>query len=114
MRKATRNYVIFLLLAALSVFLAPSSFLLWVVFPRGLSAGRVTWGLIQRWSGLALTVLVLIHVFIHRTWLVRMSRRLFAQALSGQAAASHSRTVGSASGQPRVTGMPDSENPGIL
>jgi hypothetical protein len=112
MRKATRNYVIFLLLAALSIFLAVSSFLLWVAFPRGLSAGRALWGVIHKWTGLTLTVLVLIHVFIHRTWLVRMTRGMFTRAPSGQASAGRGRRSAPATVRPIVTGMPDTEGPG--
>ena len=75
MRKAMWHYVLDLALALLSLLLALSSLLLWVVFPRGYSAGRAAWVLIHKWGGLAVAVLALAHVLLHWRWLVRMTRR---------------------------------------
>lgn len=42
-----------------------SSFLLWVVFPRGYYPGRVLWREIHLWSGLAFGILSLLHLLLH-------------------------------------------------
>ena len=75
MHKATWHYWLDLSMGLVAVLLAISSFLLWVVFPRGYSAARTAWVLIHKWSGLALGVLVLLHVVLHWQWLARMTRR---------------------------------------
>jgi|GEM_PF-1141891 len=73
--KANHRYVAFVFLAVLSVTLAVSSFLLWVVFPRGYYPSRAVWVAIHKWGGLALTISVLIHVLMHWRWIVHMTRR---------------------------------------
>lgn len=78
MRKGTRNYWMFVVQALLSLLLGISSFLLWVVFPRGYYPARALWVNIHKWGGLALGVTVLVHVALHRAWLVRMTRRYLA------------------------------------
>ena len=50
--------------------------LLWVVLPRGYHAARALWVEIQKWGGLAVTVIALTHVLLHWRWLLRMTRRL--------------------------------------
>ena len=75
MRPGTRNYWMFIVQAVLSLLLGVSSFLLWVVFPRGYFPARTLWVAIHKWSGLALGVAVSVHVLLHRAWLVRMTRR---------------------------------------
>lgn len=76
MRKATWNYIIDVIQLVLVVLLGISSYLLWVVFPRGYFAARNTWVIIHKWSGLALGVMVAIHLVAHWKWLWRMTRRL--------------------------------------
>jgi hypothetical protein len=78
MQKGTRNYWMFVVQALLSLLLGVSSFLLWVVFPRGYFPGRALWVNIHKWVGLALGITVLIHVALHQAWLVRMTRRYLA------------------------------------
>ena len=75
MRKTTRNYWLDITMALLGLLLAISSFLLWVVFPRGYHATRVVWVEIHKWGGLALSVLVVVHLALHWKWVVRMTRR---------------------------------------
>jgi hypothetical protein len=75
MRKATRNYWLHVLMGILALVLAVSSFLLWVVFPRGFYPARTEWVSIHKWVGLALGITVLLHVAFHRKWLVRVTRR---------------------------------------
>ena len=76
MRKVTRNYWMFVLQAILGLALGVSSFLLWVVFPRGYSAGRALWVDIHKWGGLALCIVVLVHVAMHGAWIARKTRRV--------------------------------------
>ncbi|MDY7042151.1 MAG: DUF4405 domain-containing protein [Chloroflexota bacterium] len=78
MRRAMIYYLLDLVLALLSLLLGVSSFLLWVVFPRGYFPARVLWVDIHKWSGLALGVAVLLHVALHWSWLIRMTRRQIA------------------------------------
>lgn len=70
-----RNYVLDMIMALIALLLVVSSFLLWVVFPRGYFPARLVWVEIHKWSGLALTLAVLVHLAFHWTWLVRMTRR---------------------------------------
>jgi membrane protein implicated in regulation of membrane protease activity len=57
-----------------------SAFLLWVVLPQGYFPSRLLWLEIHKWSGLALSVVVALHVALHRKWLVRMTRRMLSRA----------------------------------
>jgi hypothetical protein len=82
MRKATRNYWLDVLMGILALILAVSSFLLWVVFPRGFYPARTAWVSIHKWVGLALGIAVLLHVAFHWKWLVRMTRRHLRRLLS--------------------------------
>jgi hypothetical protein len=75
MRKATRNYWLDVVMGLLALVLAVSSFLLWVVFPRGYFAARAVWVAIHKWGGLALGIAVLVHVAFHWRWLKRTTRR---------------------------------------
>lgn len=62
----------FLTLAGLP--LAVSSFLLWVVFPRGYYLSRTLWVAIHKWSGLAFGVLAVVHLAMHMPTLLRATR----------------------------------------
>ena len=84
MRKATRNYWLDVVMGLLALIVAVSSFLLWVVFPRGYFVARAVWVDIHKWVGLALGITVLVHVAFHWRWLTRMTRR----RLGGAAGAS--------------------------
>ncbi len=75
MRRAIWHYWLDVVLGLLSLLLAVSSFLLWVVFPRGYYGVRVLWVDIHKWGGLALGIGVLGHVALHWKWLLRMTRR---------------------------------------
>jgi hypothetical protein len=75
MSKSLRNYLLFIALAVLSLSLALSSLLLWVVFPRGYHPARRLWVDIHKWGGLALSLLVVAHVSLHWSWLKRTTRR---------------------------------------
>jgi hypothetical protein len=75
MSKSLRSYVLFIVLAVLSLGLGLSSLLLWVVFPRGYHPTRQLWVDIHKWGGLALSLAALLHVSLHWGWLKRMTRR---------------------------------------
>ncbi len=81
MNKTTRNYWLDMLMGILALIVAVSSFLLWVVFPRGYYPARTLWVAIHKWVGLALGVAVLVHVVLHWRWLTRVTRRYLARAL---------------------------------
>lgn len=72
---SSRNYVLDVLMALLALALAVSAFFLWVILPQGYFAARLLWLSIHKWTGLALSVTVIIHVLLHWRWLVRMTRR---------------------------------------
>ena len=73
--KSLRNYLLFVVLAVLSLSLGLSSVLLWVVLPRGFHPARRLWVDIHKWGGLALSLSVMLHVALHWSWLTRMTRR---------------------------------------
>ena len=67
-------FILFFILIVLVVLLAVSAYLLWFEFPRGYHADRATWVDIHKWTGVALAVLVIIHIVLHWKWLVQMTR----------------------------------------
>jgi hypothetical protein len=90
MRKATRNYILALVMALLALFQAVSGFVLWLVLPRGdgyqggrsIAGGtflwsRNSWMNIHDWTAVALVVIVVIHIILHWGWIVRMTRSYF-------------------------------------
>jgi len=91
MRKATRNYLLALGMALLALFQAVSGFVLWVVLPHGggyrgdqgadsaFIWSRDSWINIHDWTAVALVIIVLVHVILHRRWIVWMTRSYFRQ-----------------------------------
>jgi hypothetical protein len=89
MRKATRNYILALVMAVFALFQGISGFVLWVVLPHGggYMGGRGTdgtfiwsrdsWINIHDWTAVALVIIVLVHVILHWGWIVRMTRSYF-------------------------------------
>jgi hypothetical protein len=89
MRKATRNYLLALVMALLALFQAVSGFVLWLVLPRGdgYQGGRGevstflwtrdSWINLHDWTAVALVVIVVIHVILHWGWIIRMTRSYF-------------------------------------
>jgi hypothetical protein len=75
MHKATRNYWLDVTMGLLALVLAVSSFLLWLVFPRGFYPARTLWVFVHKWSGLALGIAVIVHVGLHWRWLREQTRR---------------------------------------
>jgi ABC-type dipeptide/oligopeptide/nickel transport system permease subunit len=93
MRKATRNYILALVMALLALFQAVSGFVLWLVLPRGggYMGGRGTdgngiflwprdtWIDLHDWTAVALVVIVVVHIILHWGWIIRMTRSYFRQ-----------------------------------
>jgi hypothetical protein len=88
MRKATRNYLLALVMALLGLFQAVSGFVLWWVLPRGGYQGgrgsdgtflwtRDSWINFHDWTAVALVIIVLVHVILHWRWIVWMTRSYF-------------------------------------
>ena len=80
--KAKRHYWIDVLMGLLALVLSLSSILLWVVLPQGFFAARLLWIQIHKWVGLALGILVLVHLALHWRWLLRMTRSQWRRLLS--------------------------------
>jgi hypothetical protein len=74
-RKTTINYLIFLAQAIAAALLGVSALILWHFVPRGYLESRELWVDIHKWTGVALAVLVFIHLVLHWRWLVQMTRR---------------------------------------
>lgn len=83
--EVTTRYWLSVYLAIVGVLLAVSAFLLWVVFPRGYFPDRAIWVEIHKWSGLAITAGVLVHIILHWKWLMQMTRRYVDRLLRKQA-----------------------------
>ena len=79
MKKTARNYWLDITMGILGLLLAISSFMLWVVFPRGYYAARTLWVTVHKWGGLTLSVAAVVHLILHWKWLVRQTRRLFTR-----------------------------------
>ena len=75
MSKGMRNFWLDVVMGLLALGVGLSALLLWVVLPQGYFATRLLWLGIHKWSGLALSVAVLLHVVLHWRWLGRMARR---------------------------------------
>ncbi len=65
-----------MVLGLLAATVGVSALVLWVVLPQGYFASRLIWLEIHKWSGLLLSVGVLVHVVLHWRWLLRMTHRL--------------------------------------
>ena len=93
MRKATRNYVVALIMFLLALFEVVSGFVLWLVLPRGggymggrgsiteatFLWSRDTWLDLHNWVAVALLVIVALHLILHWRWIVHMTKTVWAQ-----------------------------------
>ncbi len=79
MGKSTGNYLLDLAMGLLALVVGVSALLLWVVLPQGYFPSRLLWLDIHKWSGLVLSLAVLLHVVLHWKWLVRMTRRMLGR-----------------------------------
>ena len=93
MRQATRNYVLVVILFLLGIVEIVSGFVLWLILAvgqgymggRGLDSevtflwSRGTWIDLHTVVGVILVVVVVIHLILHRKWILRMTKRLGAE-----------------------------------
>ena len=93
MRKATRNYLLALVMFLLALFQAVSGFVMWLVLPSGggyrggrgeltentFLWDRHTWIDLHDWVAVALLILLLIHLILHWKWIVYMTGAYFRQ-----------------------------------
>ena len=95
MRKATRNYLLDAVQGLLFLAQATSGSVLWFVLPRshsgqgwGLSRGaydstfifaRHTWLDIHKYLAVALLVAVIVHLTLHRQWVISMTKSYFRE-----------------------------------
>ena len=94
MRKATRNYMLGVILFILALFQAMSGFILWFGLARGGGQGRGwgggtattfwsltrnTWTDIHSWVAVALLVIIIIHLILHWKWIVYMTISYFKE-----------------------------------
>ena len=96
MTKAKMYFGLSVTMAILAVVEAVSGFILWFGFPQGGGGGgrgwgggsgtgqltfwelsKHTWVDIHDWVAVALIVMVIVHVILHRKWIVRMAKSLF-------------------------------------
>lgn len=80
MKKTTVHYSIDVAQGIVAFLLLVSSLLLWVVFPKGFYPSYLLWIDIHKWSGVALTVLVILHVALHWRWIIQKSRSFIRDA----------------------------------
>jgi len=94
MRKATRNYTVFIAMTLMALFIVASGFVLWLVLPRGGGGymggrgdttqatflwARDTWIDLHNWVAVALLVVVVIHVILHWKWIAYVTKTLSRQ-----------------------------------
>jgi len=91
MRKATRNYILFITLLLLGLFQAVSGFIMWFALPHGgggqgrsgstattfWSPARDTWINLHDWVAIALLVIIIIHLVLHCKWITYMTKSYF-------------------------------------
>jgi len=92
-RQATRNYFLVVLMFLLGTVEVISGFVLWLVLSGGggymggreLASesaflwSRGTWIALHAVGGVTLVVVVVIHLILHRKWILRMTKRLGAE-----------------------------------
>jgi hypothetical protein len=94
MRRATRNYILGVILFILALFQAISGFILWFGLARGGGQGRGwgggtattfwaltrnTWTDIHSWVAVALLVIVIVHLILHWKWIVYVTKSFFRE-----------------------------------
>jgi len=93
MRKATKNYVVFILLCLLALFQAASGFVMWLVLPsgQGYRGGRGsivpevfiwdrhTWIDLHDSVAVALLVILVIHLILNWKWILYHTKRYLSR-----------------------------------
>lgn len=92
MRKFVKNYITAVTLLLLGTVEAISGFILWFVLPQGAgswqggraaiqstfwSLTRHTWIDIHDWVAIAIVVGIIVHLILHRKWILAATRRVF-------------------------------------
>lgn len=94
MRKATQNYILFVILFFIGLFQAVSGFVMWFAlrhggegYGRGGGGGssegifwsltKDTWRDLHDWAAVALLVMIIIHLILHWKWIVYMTKSYF-------------------------------------
>ena len=100
MTKAGKYWILAIGMALLGLAEAVTGFVLWLGFPAGGGGGgrhwggglgggglgnltfwelsKHTWTDIHDWVAVALVVLVLVHIILHRKWIIRMAKSIFS------------------------------------
>ena len=96
MRRATRNYIVFVILICLGLFQSVSGFIMWLALPRGGGLGRGSgsvseatfwslsrhnWADLHDWVAVALLVMIVIHLVMHWKWIVYITKSYFKRTL---------------------------------
>jgi len=90
LRKATKNYLLAVVMFLLGLFGVVSGFVLWLILPRGSGYmggrgltseatflwSRDTWLDLHIWVAIALVITVVIHLVLHWRWIVFVTKRL--------------------------------------
>ena len=76
MNRGMRYFWLDMVMGLLALVETLTSFLLWVVLPQGYYRSRFTWLTIHKHVGLALTLIAILHVVLHRRWLAAMAKRI--------------------------------------
>jgi cytochrome b subunit of formate dehydrogenase len=83
LRKATLNYLIALVMALMALVQVVSGFVLWLALPHGTRGSatfllsRDVWLTMHSRAAIALTVIVIVHIILHWSWIVRMTKSYF-------------------------------------
>jgi cytochrome b subunit of formate dehydrogenase len=80
--KATLNYLLALVMALLGLIQLVSGFVLWLALPPGSRGGtflfsRDVWLTMHNRSALLLAAIVILHIILHWSWIVRMTKSYF-------------------------------------
>jgi hypothetical protein len=89
LRKATRNYLIALVMGLLGLVQLVSGLVLWLALPCGGRGGgggggtflwsRDVWLTMHNRAALVLAAIVIIHIILHWGWIVRMTKSYFGR-----------------------------------
>ena len=91
MKKNTQLYTLFVALLVLGLIETVSGFVLWLALPRGgggrgasldsettfLALSRDTWLTLHDWIAVALVVIIVIHLVLHRKWIFNTTKSAF-------------------------------------
>jgi cytochrome b subunit of formate dehydrogenase len=87
LRKATRNYLVALVMGLLGLVQLVSGFVLWLALPCGGRGGgggtflwsRDVWLTMHNRAALLLAAIVILHIILHWGWIVRTTKSYFGR-----------------------------------